>query len=57
MNVILYCRVSSDEQTENCSLEMQEQFLKIIAQNTTIMLLMCIEKITPQNILICEDLK
>ena len=28
MNVILYCRVSSDEQTENCSLEMQEQFLK-----------------------------
>ena len=27
MNVILYCRVSTDEQTEGCSLEMQERYL------------------------------
>ena len=26
--VILYCRVSTDEQSEGCSLEMQERFLR-----------------------------
>ena len=27
MNVILYCRVSTDDQTLNCSIEMQERFM------------------------------
>lgn len=28
MNVILYCRVSTDEQADGCSLEMQERYLR-----------------------------
>lgn len=31
--VILYCRVSTDEQTEGCSLEMQERFLRAYCLN------------------------
>ena len=32
-NVILYCRVSSDEQKEGCSLDMQERFLRAYCTN------------------------
>ena len=32
-NVILYCRVSSDEQKEGCSLDMQEKFLRAYCVN------------------------
>jgi len=32
-NVILYCRVSTDEQSEGCSLEMQERFLRAYCSN------------------------
>lgn len=32
-NVILYCRVSSDEQKEGCSLDMQEKFLRAYCAN------------------------
>ena len=31
--VILYCRVSTDEQSEGCSLEMQERFLRAYCSN------------------------
>ena len=31
--VILYCRVSTDEQSEGCSLEMQERFLRAYCLN------------------------
>ena len=31
--VILYCRVSTDEQSEGCSLEMQERFLRAFCSN------------------------
>ena len=31
--VILYCRVSTDEQSEGCSLEMQERFLRAYCNN------------------------
>ena len=33
MNVILYCRVSTDEQADNCSLEMQEHYLNAYCKN------------------------
>ena len=33
MNVILYCRVSTDEQSEGCSLEMQERYLRAYCSN------------------------
>ena len=33
MNVILYCRVSTDEQADGCSLEMQERYLNAYCQN------------------------
>ena len=33
MNVILYCRVSTDEQTEGCSLDMQERYLRAYCAN------------------------
>ena len=33
MNVILYCRVSTDEQADGCSLEMQERYLNAFCQN------------------------
>lgn len=33
MNVILYCRVSTDEQTEGCSLDMQERYLRAYCDN------------------------
>ena len=32
-NVILYCRVSTDEQAEGCSLEVQERFLRAYCSN------------------------
>ena len=31
--VLLYCRVSTDEQSEGCSLEMQERFLRAYCSN------------------------
>lgn len=33
MNVILYCRVSTDEQADGCSLDMQERYLKGYCDN------------------------
>lgn len=33
MNVILYCRVSTDEQADGCSLEMQEKYLRAYCNN------------------------
>ena len=33
INAILYCRVSSDEQAENCSLEVQENYLRSYCAN------------------------
>ena len=33
MNVILYCRVSTDEQADGCSLDMQERYLKAFCTN------------------------
>ncbi len=33
MNVILYCRVSTDEQADGCSLEVQENYLKYYCSN------------------------
>lgn len=38
INVILYCRVSTDEQADNCSLDIQEQRLRAycLAHNYTI---------------------
>ena len=33
MNVILYCRVSTDEQAEGCSLDMQERYLRAYCSN------------------------
>ena len=33
MNVILYCRVSTDEQTEGCSWDMQERYLRAYCNN------------------------
>lgn len=33
MNVILYCRVSTDEQADGCSLEVQENYLKCFCSN------------------------
>ena len=33
MNVILYCRVSTDEQANGCSLEMQESYLRAYCAN------------------------
>lgn len=33
MNVILYCRVSTDEQADGCSLDMQERYLRAYCQN------------------------
>ena len=33
MNIILYCRVSTDDQTLNCSIEMQERFLRAYCNN------------------------
>ena len=33
MNVILYCRVSTDEQADGCSLEIQERYLNAYCQN------------------------
>ena len=33
MNIILYCRVSTDEQADGCSLEMQERYLNAYCQN------------------------
>ena len=33
MNVILYCRVSTDEQADGCSLEVQEKFLRAHCEN------------------------
>ena len=32
-NVILYTRVSTDEQAEGCSLEVQEEFLRAYCSN------------------------
>lgn len=32
-NIILYCRVSTDEQAEGCSLDIQEQRLKAYCKN------------------------
>ena len=31
--VILYCRVSTDEQSEGCSLEVQERYLRAFCSN------------------------
>ncbi len=33
MNVILYCRVSTDEQADGCSLDMQERYLRAYCTN------------------------
>ena len=33
MNVILYCRVSTDEQADGCSLDMQERYLRAFCDN------------------------
>ena len=33
MNILLYCRISSDEQKEGCSLDMQERFLRAYCNN------------------------
>ena len=33
MNVILYCRVSTDEQADGCSLDMQERYLRAYCDN------------------------
>ena len=33
MNVLLYCRVSTDEQAEGCSLDFQERYLKAYCSN------------------------
>ena len=33
MNVILYCRVSTDEQADGCSLDMQERYLRAYCSN------------------------
>ena len=33
MNVILYCRVSTDEQADGCSLDIQERFLRAYCNN------------------------
>lgn len=33
MNIILYCRVSTDEQADGCSLEIQEKFLRAYCDN------------------------
>ena len=33
MNVILYCRVSTDEQADGCSLDMQERYLRAYCNN------------------------
>ena len=33
MNVILYCRVSTDEQADGCSLDMQERYLRAYCEN------------------------
>ena len=33
MNVILYCRVSTDEQADGCSLDMQERYLRAYCKN------------------------
>ena len=33
MNVILYCRVSTDEQMDGCSLDMQERYLRAYCDN------------------------
>ena len=33
MNVIIYCRVSTDEQADGCSLDMQERYLRAYCEN------------------------
>ena len=33
MNIILYCRVSTDEQADGCSLDMQERYLRAYCDN------------------------
>lgn len=41
MNVVLYCRVSSDEQSENTSLEFQEKTLRAYCNNKNYNVILC----------------
>ena len=41
MNVILYCRVSSDEQSENTSLDFQEKVLRAYCSSKQYEVIMC----------------
>ena len=52
MRVILYCRVSSDEQADGTSLDFQERVCESIAVVTIMRLYIVVERIFRRNITI-----